>query len=185
MCPHRSVTLIQRFGGALNLNVHVPVLFLDGVYVDSANGSGPLFRWVKAPTSAELTQLTHTIAQRVGRYLEHQGLLERRAKNSFLAGCGPREHIVRTAAMRLPPGSCAPIANVSSWHKAPVRCNRLKRTVVSMMADATHTVVFPSRPGTHDNESSTQSFSHTAHPGAVVSTAGAVSRQRANANRIL
>ena len=34
-------------------------------------------RWVKAPTSAELTQLTHTIAQRVGRCLERQGLLER------------------------------------------------------------------------------------------------------------
>ena len=37
------------------------------------------FRWVKAPTSAELTQLTHTIAQRVGRFLERQGLLERDA----------------------------------------------------------------------------------------------------------
>ena len=29
-----AVTLIQRFGGALNLNVHFHMLFLDGVYVD-------------------------------------------------------------------------------------------------------------------------------------------------------
>src|SRR5476649_2191094 len=29
-----AVTLIQRFGGALNLNVHFHILFLDGVYVD-------------------------------------------------------------------------------------------------------------------------------------------------------
>ena len=49
------------------------MLFLDGVYIDSANRSRARFRWVKAPTSDELTQLTHTIAQRVGRYLERQG----------------------------------------------------------------------------------------------------------------
>ena len=81
-----AVTLIQRFGSALNLNVHFHVLFLDGVYVDSAKGSSTRFRWVKAPTSAELTHLTHTIARRVGRFLERQGLLERDAENSYLAG---------------------------------------------------------------------------------------------------
>ena len=43
------------------------------------------FRWVKAPTSQELTQLTHTIAHRVGRFLERQGLLERDAETSYLA----------------------------------------------------------------------------------------------------
>ena len=62
------------------------MLFLDGVYVDSANGSSARFRWVKAPTSADLTHLTHTIAQRVGRCLERQGLLERDAANSYLSG---------------------------------------------------------------------------------------------------
>ena len=62
------------------------MLFLDGVYVDGAPGSGMGFRWVKAPTSAELTQLTHTLAQRVGRFLERQGLLECDAENSSLAG---------------------------------------------------------------------------------------------------
>jgi hypothetical protein len=35
------------------------------------------FRQTKAPSGIELTQLTHTIATRVGRYLERQGLLER------------------------------------------------------------------------------------------------------------
>jgi hypothetical protein len=81
-----AVTLIQRFGSALNLNLHFHMLFLDGVYVDGAKGSSTRFRWVKAPTSAELTHLTHTIAQRVGRFLERQGLLERDAENSYLAG---------------------------------------------------------------------------------------------------
>jgi hypothetical protein len=51
------------------------------------DGSGftPRFRWVKAPTNDELTQLTHTIAQRIARFLERQGLLERDAEHSTLA----------------------------------------------------------------------------------------------------
>ena len=49
-----AVTLIQRFGGALNLNIHFHMLFLDGVYMDSAAGSSTRFRWVKAPTGSEL-----------------------------------------------------------------------------------------------------------------------------------
>jgi hypothetical protein len=61
-----------NFGGALNLNIHFHMLFLDGVYIDSTDRSRARFRWIKAPTSDELTQLTHTIAQWVGRYLERQ-----------------------------------------------------------------------------------------------------------------
>ena len=79
-----AVTLIQRFGSALNLNIHFHMLFLDGVYLDHPNGAAR-FRWVKAPTSQELTQLAHTIAHRVGHFLERQGLLERDAENSYLA----------------------------------------------------------------------------------------------------
>jgi hypothetical protein len=45
-----AVTLIQRFGGAVNLIIHFHMLFLDGVYIDSANRSRTRFRWVKAPT---------------------------------------------------------------------------------------------------------------------------------------
>jgi hypothetical protein len=82
-----AVTLIQRFGSALNLNIHFHMLFLDGVYVERGDGS-IRFRWVKAPTSAELTRLTHTLARRIGRYLERQGLLERDAENSYLIGDG-------------------------------------------------------------------------------------------------
>jgi hypothetical protein len=35
-----AVTLIQRFGSALNLNIHFHILFLDGVYVDTDVGEG-------------------------------------------------------------------------------------------------------------------------------------------------
>jgi hypothetical protein len=36
------------------------MLFLDGVYADHSNGN-TRFRWVNESTSAELTQLAHTI----------------------------------------------------------------------------------------------------------------------------
>ena len=93
-----AVTLIQRFGRALNLNIHFHMLFLDGVYVDDVNGSAMRFRWFKAPTSDELTQLTHTIAQRVARFLERQGLLERDGEHSYLASepaqAGPMDQLL-------------------------------------------------------------------------------------------
>ena len=78
-----AVTLIQRFGSALNIHLHMR--FLDRVYAERADGS-LRFRWVKAPTSEELTRLTQTLAHRIGRYLERQGLLERDAQNCYLAG---------------------------------------------------------------------------------------------------
>ena len=77
------MTLIQRFGSALNLNIHFHMLFLDGVYVDGS-GPTPRFRLVKAPTDDELTQLTHTIVHRIARLLERRGLLERDAEHSTL-----------------------------------------------------------------------------------------------------
>ncbi|MFT5102305.1 MAG: hypothetical protein ACI9HY_004442 [Planctomycetaceae bacterium] len=80
-----AVMLIQRFGSALNLNIYFHMLFVDGICLDQSNQSAR-FYWVKAPTSAELTQMAHTIAHRVGRFLERQGLLERDAQNSYLTG---------------------------------------------------------------------------------------------------
>jgi len=92
-----AVTLIQRFGSALNLNVHVQMLFLDGVYVERPDGT-LRFRWLKAPTNAGLARLTRTLALRIGRYLERQGLLERDVDNSYLAGeaveAGPMEQLL-------------------------------------------------------------------------------------------
>ncbi|HIO38840.1 MAG TPA: IS91 family transposase, partial [Rhodospirillales bacterium] len=59
------------------------MLFLDGVYVGAADSAE--FRWVKAPTSVELAQLTQTIAHRLARHLERHGLRERDAEHSYLA----------------------------------------------------------------------------------------------------
>ena len=84
MAQTGAVTLIQRFGGALNLNIHFHMLFLDGVYTGGIDELPMRFQQVKAPNREELTRLTHTIARRVGRYLERQGLVERDTGNIFL-----------------------------------------------------------------------------------------------------
>lgn len=78
-----AVTLIQRFGSALNLNVHFHMLFLDGIYVENKYGK-TTFQRTNAPTQEELAGLVHTISHRVARYLERQGVLERDEENSYL-----------------------------------------------------------------------------------------------------
>ncbi|MBT8422928.1 MAG: transposase, partial [Gammaproteobacteria bacterium] len=77
-----AVTLIQRFGSALNLNIHFHMLFLDGDYL-----CGPEFRFVPvaAPTRADLARLIEQISQRVARHLERQGWLDCDEDNSYLA----------------------------------------------------------------------------------------------------
>ncbi|MFK7887825.1 MAG: transposase, partial [Gammaproteobacteria bacterium] len=76
-------TLIQRFGGALNLNIHFHLLVLDGVYLRRP-GDGVRFVRVPTPTAGELQCVIERIAQRVGRHLERRGLLVRDAENAYL-----------------------------------------------------------------------------------------------------
>ena len=78
-----AVTLIQRFGSALNLNIHFHILFLDGVYV-YRDDRPPRFQRVKAPDKGELEELVHLISQRVGRCLERQGLLVQDTESAWL-----------------------------------------------------------------------------------------------------
>jgi hypothetical protein len=58
-----AVTLIQRFGSALNLNIHFHILFLDGVYVYRDNRP-PRFQRVKAPDKADRIDQIEWHAQR-------------------------------------------------------------------------------------------------------------------------
>ncbi len=74
-----AVTLIQRFGSALNLNLHFHMLYLNGVY--DAKG----YFWpVKPPAPGDLDEITHKIARRVSRYLEQAGYLYRDAETEYL-----------------------------------------------------------------------------------------------------
>jgi hypothetical protein len=83
-----NCTNVTALLSTLGLIVRLGMLFLDGVYVEHPAGA-VRFCWMKAPASAELSALAQRIAQRVGRYLARQGLLQRDAQNSYLAGESP------------------------------------------------------------------------------------------------
>jgi hypothetical protein len=83
-----AVTLIQRFGSALNLNIHFHLLVLDGAY--ELTPERPRFRTVPAPTAAELEALLGRIVGRIARHLERRGLVVRDAENTYLSS-GPDE----------------------------------------------------------------------------------------------
>lgn len=89
--PTGAVTLIQRFGYALNLNIHFHMLFLDGVYVQDDPGHFG-FRLTRPPTPEQLHHLLDHISQRVARFLERRGILERDQDNSYLTLDGLEEN---------------------------------------------------------------------------------------------
>jgi hypothetical protein len=66
-----SVTLIQRFGGSLNLNVHYHMLFLEGGYFKTRRG--PKFWRSGPPSDEDIQTLVVTIARRVIRFLTKRG----------------------------------------------------------------------------------------------------------------
>jgi hypothetical protein len=72
-----SVTFIQRFGSAINVNLHFHVVFLEGVYVDrTAQGLRPRFVTAEPSTDTDITAVVQKISHRVIRMLRRLGYLE-------------------------------------------------------------------------------------------------------------
>ncbi len=68
-----AVTLIQRFGGSVNLNLHFHMLVLDGVYVGQET---PSFTQLPPPNDEEVLKLIKTLATRILRCLTRRGYFE-------------------------------------------------------------------------------------------------------------
>ena len=67
------VTLIQRFGGAVDVNLHLGMVVLDGV---STKGGDTLrFHEVSAPASTDMQRLLDAIVARVLRNRARDGTL--------------------------------------------------------------------------------------------------------------
>jgi hypothetical protein len=66
---------VQRFGDALDLNVHFHSLVLDGVYLPGPDGA-PRFRSLPPPTDGDVEAVVATIARRLVRLLARRDLLE-------------------------------------------------------------------------------------------------------------
>ena len=78
-----AVTLIQRFGSAANLNIHLHCLVLDGVY--RRTGGEPVFQQARAPTGDELANLLDKIIARLMKLLTRQGYLVKEEGVTYLA----------------------------------------------------------------------------------------------------
>jgi hypothetical protein len=62
-----AVTLIQRFGSAANMNIHLHCLVLDGIYHTTEGTT--VFHPVRAPSVEQLHILLHQIIKRVMKLL--------------------------------------------------------------------------------------------------------------------
>ncbi len=78
-----AVTLIQRFGSAANLNIHLHCLFLDGVY--RVTDEGPVFEPVRAPTTEQLHTLLNQIIKRTMKLLTRTGYLVEEEGMTYMA----------------------------------------------------------------------------------------------------
>jgi hypothetical protein len=94
-----TVTVIQRFGGSLNLNLHFHTLALDGVFVLEPNGSLQ-FVAAKAPTDEEVQALLDLVRKRVLRLLVRRGLLCEEAGDGLGESETPRLHALYAASVR-------------------------------------------------------------------------------------
>ncbi|MCE2661183.1 MAG: transposase [Rubrivivax sp.] len=79
-----AVTLIQRFGSAANLNIHLHCLVLDGVYRRSADGT-PEFVEVPEPTDEALQAVLHKIITRLMGLLTRRGVLVEEEGSTYMA----------------------------------------------------------------------------------------------------
>jgi len=85
-----SVTFIQRFGSAINLNLHFHCVFLEGVYLDrSDQGLKPRFIKVEPPTDADITEVVQKISRRVIRTLRRLEYLEAGIDDAVATGYDP------------------------------------------------------------------------------------------------
>ncbi len=76
------VTFIQRYGSALNLNVHLHLLVPDGAY--TFKHDKPHFHRAPAPSPTELRQLLDTLIARITRTLVRGGELIEEPAHPYL-----------------------------------------------------------------------------------------------------
>ncbi len=79
-----AVTLIQRFGSAANLNIHLHCLVLDGVYRCDTEAE-PVFVDVPAPTDEALQTVLHKIITRLMKLLTRNGVLVEEQGSTYMA----------------------------------------------------------------------------------------------------
>lgn len=78
-----AVTLIQRFGSAANLNIHLHRRVLDGAY--RRTDEGPVFVATRAPSDQAALAVLHKIIGRLVKILVRRGTLVEEHGSAYLA----------------------------------------------------------------------------------------------------
>jgi hypothetical protein len=95
-----AVTLIQRFGSAANLNIHLHWQVADGVYRSSAGER--VFHEARAPSAAQLEGLLNRIIQRIVKLLARTGYLIEEQGARYLAQAESDCALTPLQALHLP-----------------------------------------------------------------------------------
>ncbi len=111
-----AVTLIQRFGSAANLNIHLHCLVLDGVYRRGADRE-PQFVGVPAPTDEAVQAVLHKIITRMMKLLTRQGVLIEEQGEAYLAAGDDSDE--SSALQRHRPSGVDAKVTVARRHHAP------------------------------------------------------------------
>jgi hypothetical protein len=69
------VTFVQRFGSACNLNIHLHVLAIDGVFQEKTTGRVKFYH-AKAPSNDDVAVLVREISSRINKHLVKKGFLK-------------------------------------------------------------------------------------------------------------
>lgn len=135
-----AVTLIQRFGSADNLNIHLHCLVLDGVYRRGTNGA-PAFVEVSAPSDEALRVGLHKIITRVMKLLTRRGVLVEEQGETYMADHDADSDEART----LRPLQAAACTYRIAF--GPVQCNAAGQVVLKLKTSwrdgTTHLVMSP------------------------------------------
>jgi hypothetical protein len=70
-----AITVVQRFGSSLNLNLHLHSLVLDGVYTRPRPEAVPVFHPLSAPTDDEVAKILERVHDQIQKLLQRRGRL--------------------------------------------------------------------------------------------------------------
>jgi hypothetical protein len=109
-----AVSFLQHFGSALNCNVHVHSLLMDGVFVDEGPERELVFLEQLAPSQEEVEAICRTVARRVSAHIEGKGQEEAAPEGSLDLALGqaleaplPRQTALGGETDEPPPHRCA------------------------------------------------------------------------------
>jgi hypothetical protein len=113
-----GVVVIQRFGGALNLNVHFHALVLDGVFGDTSGR--PVFHRTGRLTTLDVAEVLAAVEALIARRLRRLGLAAEDEAGGEPADLVGDEASGLAADDAVPSGPCHAQANGFSLHAALV-----------------------------------------------------------------